>query len=80
LPKVSKEGLLVESFFGAAAQQPQKKSPARDRLRPGVANAVAERDPRRFRGLSPNSRQSRRKPNVPVHSSKSILEVLGEVS
>src|SRR3990172_7095011 len=68
LPKVSKEGLLVESFSGAAAQQPQKKSPARDRSCPGLNKAVTKRDPRRSRGLSPNSRQSRRRPMVDASS------------
>src|SRR5262245_39338933 len=44
---------------GAAAQQPQKKSPVRDRSRPGALDTAAEHDPGRPCGISPNSRRSR---------------------
>jgi transposase len=60
LPKVSKKGLLVEDFSGAAAQQPQKIAGERSIVSRRL-DAATERDPRRPRGLSPNSRQSRRR-------------------
>ena len=68
LPKVSKEGLLVEGFSGAAAQQPQKKSAGERSIVSRRSDAVTERDPRRLRGLSPNSRQSRRRPPAAASS------------
>jgi hypothetical protein len=60
LPKESKKGLLVEDFSGAAAQQPQKIAGERSMVSRRL-DAATERDPRRPRGLSPNSRQSRRR-------------------
>ena len=60
LPKVSKKGLLVEDFSGAAAQQPQKIAGERS-IVCRRSDAAPKRDPRRPRGLSPNSRQSRRR-------------------
>jgi transposase len=68
LPKVSKKGLLVEAFSGAAAQQPQKKIAGERSFVSRRMDAVTERDPRRSRGLNPNSRQSRRRPSVAASS------------
>jgi transposase len=68
LPKVSKKGLLVESFSGAAAQQPQKKIAGERSIVTRRQNAATERDPGRSFGLSPNSRQSRRRPQAAASS------------
>jgi transposase len=68
LPKVSKTGLLVEDFSGAAAQQPQKKFAGERSIVFRRSDAVTERDPRRLRGLSPNSRQSRSRPTAAASS------------
>jgi transposase len=68
LPKVSKKGLLVEEFSGAAAQQPQKKIAGERSIVSRRSDAVTERDPRRFRGHSPNSRQSRGRPRAGASS------------
>ena len=64
LSKVSKEGLLLEAFSEAAAQRPQKKLTDERSIEPRPSDAATERDPRRSRGLSPNSRQSRRRPRA----------------
>jgi len=48
-----------QELSGAAAQQPRKKSPVRDRSCPGAFDTVTERDPHRLCGVNPNSRLSR---------------------
>ena len=68
LPKVSKKGLLVEDFSGAAAQQPQKKFAGERSIVCRRSDAAPKRDPRRPRGLSPNSRQSRSRPTAVASS------------
>jgi transposase len=68
LPKVSEKSLLVEGFSGAAAQQPQKKIAGERSIVSRRIDAATERDPRRSRGLSPNSRQSRRRPSAAASS------------
>ncbi len=46
----------------------RKNRPAKRSIVPRRVDAVTERDPRRHRGLSPNSRQSRRRPRVAASS------------
>ena len=58
----------MEGFSEAAAQQPRKKSAGERSIVPRRIDAVTERDPRRLRGLSPNSRQSRRRPRAAASS------------
>jgi len=83
LNKVSIPCSLKKKFSGAAAQQPRKKSPARDRLRPGAKHTAAEPDPGRPCGLNPNSRQSRSAPPSSSHlqdREKTMQDAIRELS
>src|SRR5579862_6021851 len=71
LSKVPSKCSHKKKVSGAAAQQPRKKLPVRDRSCPGAHDTVAERDPGRPCGSSPNSRQSR---SAPARSSSHVQD------